>query len=56
MESIKCSNNKEAVDMLQTAKEFFHIQATREPYNPGMVTAHLSLIDAVQAYLKTNRD
>ena len=51
MESIKCSNNDEAIKMLQTAKEFFHIQATREPYDPNLVRFNLSLIDAVQAYL-----
>lgn len=38
--------------MLQSAKEFFHIQATREPYEPSMVALNLSLIDAVQAYLE----
>lgn len=38
--------------MLQSAKEFFHVQATREPYEPSIVALHLSLIDAVQAYLE----
>lgn len=52
MEQIKCTSNEQADRMLQSAKEFFHLQATREPYEPSVVAFNLSLIDAVQEYLK----
>lgn len=52
MDKIVCNNNEQADRMLQSAKEFFHIQATREPYNANIVSLNLSLITAVQAYLK----
>ena len=51
MEQVKCNSNEQAIKMLQSAKEFFHGQATREPYEPNIVALNLSLIDAVQAYL-----
>lgn len=53
METVKCNSKEKAIKMLQNAKEFF--QTHMDMSNDSTVIAfHLSLIDAVQEFIKSN--
>lgn len=53
METIICNTKEDAVKMLQNAKEFFqtHMDISNDP---TVIAFHLSLIDAVQEFIKSN--
>jgi len=51
MDQIKCNNIQQAISMLETAKGYFQVH-TKEKIDTGSLKINLSLISAVQKFLK----
>lgn len=53
MESIVCNSKEESIMMLSVAKEFFQEHISMD-VDPSVIALHLSLIDAVEVFIKNN--